>query len=196
MNFIETGIPGAVIVEPSPRGDARGFFARVWCEKEFGALGLSTRFVQANMSVSTHRATLRGLHYQAAPHSEAKLIRCTRGCIYDVVVDLRPRSPGYGRWIGRELSADNRRMLYVPEGCAHGYQTLADDTEVFYPVTAPYAPDSERGIRFDDPAFGIEWPLEVAVMSEKDRSWPDYEAPLGSTPADGLQDVPPEPRSR
>jgi dTDP-4-dehydrorhamnose 3,5-epimerase len=174
MIFTETEIPGAVLIDLEPHGDSRGFFARAWSADEFEARGLSISFVQANVSLSAQRGTLRGLHYQVAPHQEAKLVRCTRGAIHDVVVDLRPESPTYRRWIGVELSAENRRMLYVPEGCAHGYQTLTDDAEVFYPVTARYAPESERGLRFDDAAFGIDWALEVSVISEKDRSWPDY----------------------
>jgi dTDP-4-dehydrorhamnose 3,5-epimerase len=174
MIFTKTAIPGATVVDIAPHVDSRGFFARLWSEEEFTAHGLSTRFVQANTSTSARRGTLRGLHLQAPPHAEAKLVRCTRGAIYDVVVDLRPGSPTHGRWIAMELSAENRRMLYVPEGCAHGFQALTDDADVVYPVTAGYAPDSERGFRFDDPAFGIEWPLEVTVISAKDLGWPAY----------------------
>lgn len=185
MIFTETAIAGALVIDVEPRGDHRGFFARLWCEEEFGARGLSTRFVQANMSRSEHRGTLRGLHLQAAPHAEAKLVRCTRGAIHDVVVDLRPDSPTYRKWTGTELSAGNHRMLYVPEGCAHGFQALTDDVEVFYPVTAGYAPESERGYRYDDPAFGVEWPLAVTVISEKDRSWPAYSATMHSPSEEG-----------
>jgi dTDP-4-dehydrorhamnose 3,5-epimerase len=124
--------------------------------------------------VSTYRGTLRGLHYQQAPHQEAKLVRCTRGAIYDVIVDLRPDSPAFRHWIAVELSENNHRLLYVPEGCAHGFQTLVDDSEVFYPVTGGYAPNAERGIRFNDPTFGIDWPLEISMVSDKDLAWPDF----------------------
>ncbi|MGH7930054.1 MAG: dTDP-4-dehydrorhamnose 3,5-epimerase family protein, partial [Candidatus Binatia bacterium] len=130
--------------------------------------------VQANLSFNWKNGTLRGLHYQVAPHEESKLVRCTRGALYDVIVDLRPQSPTYLRWLGVELTADNHRMLYVPEGFAHGYQTLVDATEAFYQVSAFYAPGAERGARYDDPAFGIEWPAEVIVISDKDAGWPDY----------------------
>lgn len=175
MRFLETRLPGAYVVEPQPIEDERGFFARAWCEREFGEQNLASRMVQRNISGNRKRGTLRGLHYQTAPHEEAKLVGCTRGAVYDVIVDLRPGSATRGKWLGVELTADNRRMLYVPGGFAHGYQTLADDTEVAYQVSAFYAPDVERGIRWDDPAFGIEWPItDDVVLSEKDRAWPDY----------------------
>ena len=178
MTFTETDLPGAFVVDLEPRQDDRGFFARAWCETEFAEHGLSTVVAQCNVSFSRKKGTLRGLHYQVAPHAEVKLVRCLRGALYDVIVDLRPASPTYRRWLGVELTAENRRMLYVPEGFAHGFQTLADDTEAFYQVSAAYAPDAERGVRWDDPAFAIEWPdAEGALMSEKDRSWPDFEAP-------------------
>jgi dTDP-4-dehydrorhamnose 3,5-epimerase len=135
---------------------------------------LVTSFVQANVTFSPKKGTLRGLHYQIAPHEEIKLVRCTRGAIYDVIVDLRPESPTYKQWLGTELTADHRKMIYIPGGFAHGYQILMDDTEVFYQVAQFYAPEYERGMRWDDPAFGIEWPLEVQVISDKDKSWPDY----------------------
>jgi dTDP-4-dehydrorhamnose 3,5-epimerase len=177
VNFSATGIEGALLIVPDLRSDTRGSFARIWSAEEFAARGLSTNFVQANASVTTRRGTLRGLHYQTAPHAEAKLVRCIRGAIYDVIVDVRPSSPTYRRWIGVELAAGEPRMLYVPPGCAHGYQTLVDDTEVFYPVTAPYTPGAEQGVRFDDPAFAIEWPLEVSLISEKDLGWADFSTP-------------------
>jgi dTDP-4-dehydrorhamnose 3,5-epimerase len=175
MIFTETKLKGAFIVEIETIGDARGFFARAWCENEFEAHGLNVCWVQANIAFSKQKGTLRGLHYQIAPYEEAKLMRCTRGAIYDVIVDLRPESPTYLQWLGVELTADNHKALYVPEGCAHGYQTLMDDTETFYPVSQFYSPGFEHGVRWDDPAFGIEWPeTEEWIISAKDRSWPDY----------------------
>jgi dTDP-4-dehydrorhamnose 3,5-epimerase len=175
MIFTPTELADAYVVDLEPRSDERGFFARAWCEREFEEHGLSTRISQCNISFNRHRSTLRGLHYQAAPHAEVKLIRCTRGAVYDVIVDLRPDSPTWKRWLGIELTAENRRALYVPEGFAHGYQTLVDDTETLYQVSAPYAPDAEGGVRFDDPLFSIDWPdPEGALLSDKDRSWPDY----------------------
>jgi dTDP-4-dehydrorhamnose 3,5-epimerase len=186
MIFTETEIPGAFIIDVERRSDDRGFFGRAWCAEEFAAHGLSTTFVQANIGFSARRGTLRGLHYQAAPHQEAKLVRCTRGAIYDVVVDLRPDSPAYLQWLAAELSAGNRRMLYVPTGCAHGYQTLADESEVFYPVTAAYAPGAELGVRYDDPALRIDWPLAVSAISDKDRSWPGL-VPVGAGGSAGLE---------
>jgi dTDP-4-dehydrorhamnose 3,5-epimerase len=174
MIFTEAEIPGAFIVDIERRSDDRGFFGRAWCEEEFAAHGLATAFVQANIGFSACRGTLRGLHHQAAPHEEAKLVRCTRGAIYDVVADLRPDSPAYLQWVGVELTDENRRMMYVPAGCAHAYLTLANDTEVFYSVTAAYAPGAEIGIRYDDPALGIEWPIAPSTVSEKDLAWDDY----------------------
>jgi dTDP-4-dehydrorhamnose 3,5-epimerase len=176
MRFAETELPGAFVIDLERREDERGFFARAWCERELAEHGLDTRVSQCNLAFNERRGTLRGLHYQVAPHAEVKLVRCTRGAVYDVIVDLRPESATYTRWIGVELTEDNRRMLYVPEGFAHGYLTLADATETFYQVSVPYTPDAERGARWDDPAFGIEWPqTEGLVMSDKDRSWPDFE---------------------
>ncbi|CAN5152257.1 dTDP-4-dehydrorhamnose 3,5-epimerase [soil metagenome] len=174
MIFTLTEVPAAVAVDVEKHADPRGFFARVWSSEEFAGQGLSTDFVQANMAFNHRKGTLRGMHYQIAPHQEAKLVRCTRGAIFDAVLDLRPDSPTYRQWAGLELSSDNHRMLYIPEGCAHGYQTLADDTEVFYLVSASYSPQAERGIRYDDPSFGIDWPLDVSTISEKDRAWPLY----------------------
>lgn len=175
MQFTKLDIPGAYRLDLETYEDERGFFARAYCEHEFAAHDLATRMVQTNVSFNRRRGTLRGMHYQAAPHQEAKLVRCTRGAIYDVMVDMRPESPTYRRWAGVELSAANGRMLYVPKGCAHGLITLADDTEVTYQVSAFYAPSHERGLRYDDPAIGIEWPIDVAVISEKDRAWPYLE---------------------
>jgi dTDP-4-dehydrorhamnose 3,5-epimerase len=175
--FTETDLPGAYAIDIDPRRDERGFFARAWCAEEFAQHDLVTRVAQANVSYNAHRGTLRGMHYQVPPHEEVKIVRCTRGAIYDVIVDLRPSSPTYRRWIGVELTAENRRMLYVPEGFAHGFQTLEDDTETFYQVSEFYAPGAERGLRWDDPAFGVEWPLpESPILSDKDRGWPDYQA--------------------
>jgi dTDP-4-dehydrorhamnose 3,5-epimerase len=168
-------LEGSYLIELERREDDRGFFARAWCEREFAAHGLNTRLVQANVAWSRQKGTLRGLHFQRPPHAEAKVVRCTKGAIYDVIVDLRPGSPTQKQWLGVKLSADNRRMVYVPEGFAHGYQTLVDDTETFYHVSEFYTPAAEGGVRWDDPAFGIEWPDSVGVLlSEKDRTWPDY----------------------
>jgi dTDP-4-dehydrorhamnose 3,5-epimerase len=173
--FRETSLKDAFIIEPERIEDERGFFARAWCKKEFEAHGLNPCVVQINLSFSKKRSTLRGMHYQGVPHQEAKLFRCIRGAIYDVIIDLRPASPTYLKWIGVELTADNRKMLYVPEGFAHGYQTLVDNTEVLYPVSQFYSPESERGVRWNDPTFGIEWPdRDNVVISQKDKSWPGY----------------------
>ncbi len=174
MQFHTTKLKGACIIELDELRDERGFFARAWCSKEFEAQGLNPRIVQANLSFNEKKGTLRGMHYQVAPFAESKLIRCTRGALYDVIVDLRPGSETYRDWIGVELSAANHRLLYVPEGFAHGFQTLEDGTEAFYQVSEFYTPGAEQGLRYDDPAFGIEWPYPVSVISEKDASWPDY----------------------
>jgi dTDP-4-dehydrorhamnose 3,5-epimerase len=174
MIFHQTELPGAFLVDLEPRADERGFFARTWCQRELAEHGLNTNVVQANMSYNARRGTLRGLHYQVAPYAETKLVRCTRGAIYDVIVDLRPDSATYKRWIGVELTADNRRAMYVPEGFAHGFVTLEDNTDVMYQVTAFFTPGAESGLRYDDPAFGIAWPIPVAVISEKDRIWPSF----------------------
>lgn len=179
MRFMETTLTDARLIELDKRGDARGFFARVFCEAEFAAAGLETRFVQANHSRSAQRGTLRGMHFQRAPHRETKVVRVVRGALLDVIIDLRADSPSYGRWEAFELTAENGRMLYVPAGFAHGFQTLADDTEVTYQVSAAYAPDAEGGVRWDDPAFGIDWPLPVSVISDKDAAWPDVDLAAG-----------------
>jgi dTDP-4-dehydrorhamnose 3,5-epimerase len=172
MNFLECNVIGAWLVEPEPRQDARGRFMRAWCEREFAEHGIEFLPLQANMALSVHRGTVRGLHYQVAPALEAKLVRCTRGEIFDVVVDLRPGSPTFRSWYGARLSADNGHMLYVPEGCAHGCQSMRDDTEIHYMASAFFSPNEGRGVRFDDPAFAIRWPLAASAISEQDRSWP------------------------
>jgi dTDP-4-dehydrorhamnose 3,5-epimerase len=175
MRLHETELGGAYVIDLEPIEDERGFFARAWDAGELAERGLETGIAQCNVSFNHRRGTVRGMHRQRPPHEEAKLIRCTRGSLFDVIVDLRTESPTYLRWAGVELSAANRRSLYVPRGFAHGFQTLEDGTETFYIVSNPHAPDAEAGIRWNDPAFGIEWPLgEPSVISEKDRSWPDY----------------------
>jgi len=175
MKFRELPLQGACVIELEKRGDERGFFARVFCEREFAAEGLVTRFVQINNSLSADVGTLRGMHYQLPPASETKLVRCVRGSLWDCIVDLRPDSPTFKRWFGAELSAENRRMMYVPKGFAHGFITLEPDTEAFYLVDEFYAPELERGLRWNDPAIGIEWPAEPRVMSEKDRNHPGFD---------------------
>jgi dTDP-4-dehydrorhamnose 3,5-epimerase len=172
--FEKTPIPGVWILEVEKRADDRGFFGRAWCRREFEAQGLASDFPQANIGYSVKRGTVRGLHFQKHPWQEVKIVRCTRGAMFDVVVDLRPDSPSYTRWFGVELTQDSHRLLYVPEGCAQGYQTLVDETEMSYQTSTFYAPDSAAGVRFDDPAFGIEWPLPVSVISEADRTWPSH----------------------
>jgi len=172
MIFIPTKLSGVYIIEPEPHKDARGFFARTFCAREFEEHGLAAAFVQCSISANRTRGTLRGLHYQLSPAFETKLVRCTSGAICDVVVDLRPDSPTYLQHLGVELTAQNRRALYIPEMCAHGLQTLADETEVFYQISGFYAPDKATGLRFDDPKLGIQWPLPVTVMNDKDRNWP------------------------
>jgi dTDP-4-dehydrorhamnose 3,5-epimerase len=172
--FEETSLKGAFIVHPEPHSDERGFFARVWCKREFENEGLNPRLVQSSISYNKLKGTLRGMHYQVAPHAEAKLVRCTRGSIFDVVIDLRDESPTFKQWVGVELTEENRDALYVPEGFGHGFLTLEDDCEILYNISEYYAPDAERGLRFDDPAIGIEWPLRVKVISTQDASWPVF----------------------
>ena len=174
MIYVETPLPGVYLIDLERRGDGRGFFARVFCEAEFAQRGLVTRFVQVNNSLSAERGTLRGMHYQLSPHAETKLVRCVRGVLYDVILDFREGSPTFGRWFGAELSAENRRMMYVPKGFAHGFITLTDDVETFYFTDEFYAPELERGVRWDDPRFGIEWPMAPVIISDKDREWPDF----------------------
>jgi dTDP-4-dehydrorhamnose 3,5-epimerase len=175
LRFRPTPVEGAQIIDLDRRGDDRGFFARLFCGQEFADAGLEPCFVQANNTLTARRATLRGLHFQLPPAAEAKVVRCIRGALFDVVADLRPDSPSYAKWFGAELSAENRSMMYVPRGCAHGFITLADDTEVLYLHSAPYAPELERGLRFDDPWLGIAWPVEPAELSAKDRAWPYFD---------------------
>lgn len=172
MRFTECEIEGARIIDPTPYEDVRGRFMRAWCVREFAEHGLEFLPLQSNMGFSTQAGTIRGMHLQIAPALEAKLVRCTSGSVFDVMVDLRRESSSYGRWYGAELSADNGRMLYVPEHCAHGFQALEDCSEIYYLTSAMYAPDAVRGVRFNDPAFGISWPLAVSVISDQDRNWP------------------------
>lgn len=174
MIFRQASIAGAYVVELDPVHDERGFFARAYCEREFGEHGLATHFPQCNISFNRRRYTLRGLHYAAPPHREVKLVRCTRGAIFDVILDLRRHSPTCFRWYGIELGECTGRMLYVPEGVAHGFLTLQPATEVFYQMGAAYAPDAACGVRWDDPRFGIEWPRRPVVMSDRDRTLPDF----------------------
>jgi dTDP-4-dehydrorhamnose 3,5-epimerase len=175
MIFTPTPLAGAYLIDLERRGDDRGFFARMFCSDEFRAHGLVTQFVQVNDSLSAQRGTLRGMHYQLAPRAETKVLRCVRGALWDVILDLRPDSPTFGRSFGAELTAENRRMMYVPKGFAHGFLTLADDTESVYLVDEFYAPDRERGVRWDDPRFGIEWPGRPVVLSDKDRAHRDFD---------------------
>lgn len=174
MIFEETDLPGAYVVNAEPYRDERGFFARTWCRREFEEHGLNPRLVQCNISFNGKRGTLRGMHYQKAPYEEAKLVRCTMGAICDIIVDLRPDSPAYRRHFAVTLSAENRKMLYIPEKFAHGFITLADNTEVFYQMSEFYSQESARGFRWNDPFFDIRLPLDVAVISERDRSYPDF----------------------
>ena len=175
MKFHETKLPGVFEIHIEPKLDDRGFFARSWCRKEFEEHGLDPRLVQCNISVSKRKGTLRGVHYQTPPYAETKLVRCTRGAIYDVIVDLRPQSPTFKQWAAIVLTADKRNMAYVPENCAHGFLTLENETEVFYQMSEFYDSASARGVRWNDPAFGIAWPAQVEVISERDRTYPDFD---------------------
>jgi dTDP-4-dehydrorhamnose 3,5-epimerase len=193
MIFTETAIPGAFLIQPEALVDGRGFFARTWCQHEFAARGLTARLVQCSLSVTRARGTLRGMHYQVAPREEAKLIRCTAGAVYDAIVDLRPGSPTCYRWWGTELRAAGRMLLYVPEGVAHGFQTLTDDVEVEYQISQAYAPECARGFRYDDPAVGIRWPLPVGCVSPRDLAWPPLPAaPAAGTPAPAVAALRPQ----
>ena len=178
MIFNRIPLEGAYLIELEKKGDDRGFFSRVFCEREFSELGLITKFVQVNNSLSADQGTLRGMHYQLAPNAETKLVRCIRGALWDCILDLRPLSPTFGKWFGEILSAENRRMMYVPKGFAHGFITLTSDAEAFYFVDAFYAPNAERGVRWDDPQFGIEWPVEPIVLSDKDANHPNFNPKL------------------
>ena len=178
MRFVPTELPGAYLVELERREDERGYFARTWCREEFGSVGLATEIAQCSISRSALAGTLRGMHFQTAPHEEVKLVRCTRGAIFDVIIDLRPGSSTHASWLGIELDAQRGAALYVPKGFAHGFQTLVDDTEVLYMMSDPYVAEAASGVRWDDPAFEIEWPhADVRTMSERDLSWPNYQAP-------------------
>ena len=171
MIFNETELCGAFLIEPERITDHRGFFSRIWCKDELQAMGLDANIMQSNLGVSTKRGTLRGLHYQKAPHAETKIIRCPRGAIYDVIVDVRPESPTYMKWCGVELSEKNFLMLYVPKGFAQGYLTLTDDTEIYYHTSERYHSESAVGVRYDDPSIGIQWPATIEVISEQDKAW-------------------------
>jgi dTDP-4-dehydrorhamnose 3,5-epimerase len=175
MIFNETPLAGAYLIDIEKRGDERGFFARAFCEREFAGHGLATRFVQANNSLSARKGTLRGMHYQLSPKAETKFVRCLCGALHDVIVDLRLDSPTFGQSFGADLTAENRRMMYVPKGFAHGFITLADDTEAYYLVDEFYAPEYERGIRWNDSKFSISWPAQPAVISEKDENYRDFD---------------------
>ena len=174
MIFIEAPLPGVHVIDIERNEDERGFFARSWCRDEFETRGLNGNAAQCNISFNRRRGTLRGLHYQTPPHSEAKLVRCTTGSIYDVALDLRPESLTFKQWFGVELSAQNRRMLYIPEGFAHGFQTLEDDSEVCYLMSDSYRPECTAGVRWDDPAWRIDWPIADPILSEKDRAYSDF----------------------
>ena len=176
MRLTETKLKGCFIIEPERFEDDRGFLAQAWSLQELGDHGIDVRFVESNFAFNFKKGTLRGLHYQASPHEQTKLVRCTRGSVFDVAVDLRPDSPTFKQWVSMELSADNLRMFLIPGGFAHGYQTLQDNSEVSYEISSPYAPSSCRGVRWNDPAFGIEWPeVERRIMIARDREYPDFE---------------------
>lgn len=180
MNFIDTSLPGVLIVEPERHSDERGHFARTWCREAFFEAGLELDFSQCSTSYNRERHTLRGLHFQAAPYEEAKLLRCTRGAAFDVVADVRPSSPTYGRWVSVEISAENGRMVFIPEGYAHGFQTLEDDTEIFYQITQSFVPEAACGIRWDDPDLAIDWPSPMpSVISARDEALPRLADTLG-----------------
>lgn len=174
MRFIASGLPGAYVIEPDLISDARGFFARTYCRDEFESKGLNPNLAQCNVSYNTRRGTLRGMHYQVSPHPEAKLVRCTHGAMFDVVVDLRPDSATFRKWFGVELTSVNRKAVYVPEGFAHGFLTLTDDTEVLYHMSEFFHAECASGIRWDDPVFSIQWPGDVKVISERDRNYRDF----------------------
>jgi dTDP-4-dehydrorhamnose 3,5-epimerase len=182
MIITSTRLADARVIDIEPKPDERGFFARSWCRRELAAHGIDVDIAQESISYNRLSGTLRGLHFQLPPHEEAKIVRCTRGAIFDVIVDLRPRSPTYRQWEGFHLNAENRRALYVPKGFAHGFQTLADDTELFYQISAFHAPGAATGLRYNDPAFAIVWPLPVSVISERDRTVPDFKDHLVAEP--------------
>jgi dTDP-4-dehydrorhamnose 3,5-epimerase len=175
VRFSQTALSGVFLIEPELLADERGAFARSFCVDEFATAGIDFEIVQANISFNKSSGTVRGMHYQRAPHAETKVVRCTRGAMFDVVVDLRSESATFGQWVSAELNADNRAALFIPQGCAHGFQTLLDNTEVDYLMSGRYVAESSSGVRYDDPAFGIEWPLPVSSISERDQNWPDLE---------------------
>jgi dTDP-4-dehydrorhamnose 3,5-epimerase len=181
MKFVDTSIAGVVRVEVDRIEDDRGYFGRYWCEREFSDAGLDVRWRQGNVGSSIRRGTLRGMHFQRVPHEEVKLVRCTRGSVFDVAIDLRPTSPTFRTWTAAELSWKNGSMLLIPEGCAHGYLTLTDESEILYLTSAFYEADAAAGVRYDDPAFGIEWPIPIEVISEQDRIWPIWGDADGTT---------------
>jgi dTDP-4-dehydrorhamnose 3,5-epimerase len=174
MNFVETKLAGVFIIELDKVEDERGLLARTWSRREFAERGLNPKLVECNLSFNISKGTLRGMHYQSEPFAQAKLVRCTAGAIYDVAVDLRPDSATFKEWEAVELTAENRRMFYIPEGCAHGFQTLEDSTEIFYQMSEVYAPDYARGVRWNDPAFGIRWPPDERTIIDRDQSYPDF----------------------
>jgi len=175
--FTETTLKGAFLIDLEKLEDSRGFFARTWCQREFETHGITFRQVQCNVSYNKKKGVLRGMHFQSAPHEEAKLLCCTRGAIFDVIIDLRPASPTFSQHISAVLTAENRRMIYVPEGFAHGFQTLQDDTEIFYQMSERYAPEYAKGVRWNDPAFGIQWPEDEQLISDRDQSYLDFIIP-------------------
>jgi len=175
MIFRETKLPGVFEVDAERRADERGFFARTWCQTEFTSHGLDTKIVQCSLSFNPRKGTLRGMHYQVAPYAETKLVRCTRGAIFDVILDLRPQSPTFKDWVSVVLTAENRKTAYVPQGCAHGFLTLEEQSEVFYQMSASQNAESARGVRFDDPAFQIAWSEKIEVISERDRNYPNFD---------------------
>ena len=183
MNFLKTKINGSYVIEIRKIEDSRGFFGRTWCKHELAEQGLGHELVQINTALSHAKGTLRGMHFQRPPLSEIKMISCSAGAVFDVVLDLRPESPTFCQWFGVELNAENFRSLVIPEGCAHGYQTLSDNSVLTYSTSAMYSPQHATGVRFDDPAFGIEWPLPVSVISEADSQWPDFSEATGSRDA-------------
>ena len=178
MRFVQTDIPDCTIIEIEPYKDDRGFFARTWCQHEFDGAGLPSRLVQCSVSRNRKRGTMRGLHFQLPPSREGKLVRCTRGAILDVVVDVRSTSPHYLGNVSVELTADNGRAIFIPPGCAHGFQTLEDDSDVFYQMTDVFAPDLGAGLRWNDPALGIDWPIDTPIMNDRDRDYPDLDRGL------------------
>jgi dTDP-4-dehydrorhamnose 3,5-epimerase len=183
MRFLSTKVPGVLLIEPELHQDERGFFTRIFCEEELRAHGLVDAIAQSSLSYNRRRGTVRGMHYQSVPHSETKLVACVEGCIFDVCIDLRPDSPTLGDWFGVELSAGNRRMVYIPDGLAHGFQTLVDNSTVLYQISSPFRPEAARGIRWDEPRVGVVWPLtDDLTISEKDRSWPAWTPPIEANP--------------